>query len=315
MSRTRIMPLRPVKWVAMDDYRVKTDSYSGPLGLLLYLIRRDEIDIYDIPVAEVARQYVLYVEMLQDIDPNVAGEFLIMVTVLMELKSKMLLPRPELEEEEEEDFGDPRLELVRQLLEYKRFKDASVILSERADQQSEKWPRSPAKLKPDAPSEVDIEDVQIWDLVRAFNKVMQSIGANAATHDVVFDDTPISLHADDILDRIGREGGTIRFDRIFEGRRRPEMVGLFLALLELMRQHRVRVKQENPFDQIDVELLSSEPIRVGAEWGDAFADAVLGDEDEELPVPISESTDTDEDDTEVASMSTTDTDEPTESET
>jgi len=298
----------------MDDYRVKTDSYSGPLGLLLYLIRRDEIDIYDIPVAEVARQYVLYVEMLQDIDPNVAGEFLIMVTVLMELKSKMLLPRPEMEDEEEEDFGDPRLELVRQLLEYKRFKDASVILSERADHQSEKWPRSPAKLKPDAPSEVDIEDVQIWDLVRAFNKVMQSIGANAATHDVVFDDTPISLHADDILDRIGREGGTIRFDRIFEGRRRPEMVGLFLALLELMRQHRVRVKQENPFDQIDVELLSSEPIRVGAEWGDAFADAVLGDEGEELPVPISESTETDEDDTEVASMSTTDTDEPTESE-
>ena len=307
--------VRPVKWGAMDDYRVKTDSYSGPLGLLLYLIRRDEIDIYDIPVAEVARQYVLYVEMLQDIDPNVAGEFLIMVTVLMELKSKMLLPRPEMEEEEEEDFGDPRLELVRQLLEYKRFKDASVILSERADQQSEKWPRSPAKLKPDAPSEVDIEDVQIWDLVRAFNKVMQSIGANAATHDVVFDDTPISLHADDILDRIGREGGTIRFDRIFEGRRRPEMVGLFLALLELMRQHRVRVKQENPFDQIDVELLSSEPIRVGAEWGDAFADAVLGDEDEELPVPISEATETEEDDAEVASMSTTNTDEPTESET
>jgi len=301
----------------MDDYRVKTDSYSGPLGLLLYLIRRDEIDIYDIPVAEVARQYVSYVEMLQNIDPNVAGEFLIMVTVLMEVKSKMLLPRPELDEGEEEDFGDPRLELVRQLLEYKRFKDASVILSEKADQQAEKWPRSPAKLKPDAPSEVDIEDVQIWDLVRAFNKVMQSIGANAATHDVVFDDTPISLHADDILDRIGREGGTIRFERIFEGRRRPEMVGLFLALLELMRQQRVKVRQENPFDQIDVELLSAEPIRVGAEWGDAFADAVLGDEDEQVSVPLADASAADaqqNDETEITQGASTPVNESSESE-
>lgn len=270
----------------MDDYRVKTETYSGPLGLLLYLIRRDEVDLYDIPVAEVARQYVSYVDMLQNIDPNVAGEFLIMVTVLMELKSKMLLPRQELEEGEEEDYGDPRLELVRQLLEYKRFKDASVLLADRAEEQAEKWPRSPAKLKPQEPTEVDIEDVQIWDLVRAFNKVMASIGANSATHDVVFDDTPISLHADDILDRIGREGGTIRFERIFEGRRRGEMVGLFLALLELMRQQRVLVKQENPFDQIDVELLSAEPIRVGAEWGDAFADAVLGEDESEMPVPL-----------------------------
>jgi len=123
--------------------------------------------------------------------------------------------------------------------------------------------------------------VQIWDLVGAFNKVMASIGAGAATHDVVFDDTPISLHAADLVDRLDREGGRMRFEQIFAGRNRAEMIGLFLALLELMRQMRVRVAQDLTFDAIDIELLSREPIQVGAEWGDAFAEAVLGDDAEQ----------------------------------
>ena len=110
---------------------------------------------------------------------------------------------------------------------------------------------------------------------------MWPIGAGAATHDVVFDDTPISLHAADLVDRIDREGGRMHFTQIFAGRNRGEMVGLFLALLELMRQTRVRVVQDRPFDPIDIELLSKDPIQVGDDYGESFADAVLGDEDQQ----------------------------------
>ncbi|MCG8409547.1 MAG: segregation/condensation protein A [Phycisphaerales bacterium] len=260
----------------MTDYRVQTDVYNGPLDLLLYLIRRDEIDIYDIPVARVTEQYVEYVELLKVIDPNVAGDFLVMATVLMELKSRMLLPRPVVEDGEPEDLADPRLELVRQLLEYKKFKDASFELNRAADIQAQRWPRVPARFKPEGTGEVDLDDVQIWDLVASFNKIMSAIGAGQVTHDVVFDDTPISLHAADILDRLDREGGSLMFADIFVGRNKVEMIGLFLALLELMRQRRVRVTQEVPMDPIRINLLSPEPIEVGDEWKPAIHEALTG---------------------------------------
>ncbi len=262
----------------MNDYQVRTDIYNGPMDLLLYLIRRDEIDLYDIPLAQVTQTYCEYVEMLQKIDPNIAGDFLVMAATLMEMKSRMLLPRPVMEEGEPEDLGDPRLELVRQLLEYKKFKDASFELGESAREQWMKWPRVPAKIKIKDANEVDIEDVQIWDLVGAFNKLMSSIGAGRSTHDVVFDDTPISLHAADVVDRIAGEGGEMLFEHIFTGRSKVEMIGLFLALLELMRQHRVRVVQHGVFGPIRITLLSTEPIQVGEEAESALSEAALGPE-------------------------------------
>src|SRR5512137_203398 len=119
----------------MQDYRVQLDIYQGPLDLLLYLIRRDEVDIYDIPIARITGQFVQYVELLREIDPNVVGDFLVMAATLMEIKSRMLLPRPPAEEGEEE-LVDPRLDLVRQLLEYKRFKDAAGRLAEAAEERA-----------------------------------------------------------------------------------------------------------------------------------------------------------------------------------
>lgn len=281
----------PVYNPGMEDYRVRTDAYSGPLDLLLYLIRRDEVDIYDIPVARVTQQYCEYVEMLSVVDPNVAGEFLVLAATLMEIKSRLLLPRPVGEEAEQDDLSDPRIELVRQLLEYKKFKDASFELKSAAEEQSQRWSRSPVKLRPPDPSEVDLNDVQIWDLIAAFNKVMSSIGAGQVTHDVVYDDTPISLHAADILDRLQREGETIKFEQIFTGRKKAEMIGLFLALLELMRQQRVRIMQENIFGSIVVNLLSAEPIQVGEEWGPTFSDAVLGGDESTSSTTEEESAD------------------------
>ncbi len=262
----------------MPDYRVQTDVYNGPMDLLLYLIKRDEVDLHDIPVARITQQYCEYVELLKVIDPNVAGDFLVMATVLMEIKSRMLLPRPVVEAgEEEDDLSDPRLELVRQLLEYKKFKDASMELGEAAATQAQRWPRVPAKIRPQQPAEVDIDEVQIWDLVAAFNKVMSAIGAGSATHDVVFDDTPISLHAADVIDRLDQAGGEMGFEAIFEGRTKVEMIGLFLALLELMRQARVRVTQVTSNSSIRVLLISAEPIHVGDEWEPTLEEAVVGE--------------------------------------
>jgi len=242
----------------MQDYRVQLDIYQGPLDLLLYLIRREEVDIYDIPISRVTQQFVEYVELLREIDPNAVGDFLVMAATLMEIKSRLLLPTPPVEEGEE-DLGDPRLDLVRQLLQYKSFKDAACRLGEIAEERSMRFSRVPSE-PPGGEVEVELDEVQIWDLLTAFNNLMAAIGRPPAQHEVVYDDTPISLHAADIQDQLEREGGTIRFEKVFEGRTKPEMIGLFLAMLELMRQGRVRAEQDKPLCGIFLHLLDSTPI-------------------------------------------------------
>jgi segregation and condensation protein A len=244
--------------VVMSDYRVQLDVYNGPLDLLLYLIRRDEININDIPIARITEQYVAHVDMLKDIDPDLAGEFLIMAATLLEIKTRMLLPKPE-QAAEGGDAFDPRNELVRQLLEYKSFKDAAGELRTAAAEQAMRFPRRPAEM-PEQDSGKDLEDVQIWDLVEAFNALMKAVGGNLRQTEIIYDDTPVELNVADIVDRLGREGD-MTFAQIFAGRtRRTEMVGLFLALLELIRRLRVRVVQEATFGQIAVHLRSEEEM-------------------------------------------------------
>ncbi|MFW6133679.1 MAG: segregation and condensation protein A, partial [Planctomycetota bacterium] len=158
------------------DYRVQLDVYNGPLDLLLYLIRREEVDIHDIPIARITEQYLQYVNLLKALDPNLGGEFLVLATQLMEIKTRMLLPAPEaLEGDGDADALDPRAELVRQLLEYKAFKDAAGDLAEAAEQQALRFPRAPARPEADD-DEVDLADAQVWDLFDAFSKLMESIG-------------------------------------------------------------------------------------------------------------------------------------------
>jgi segregation and condensation protein A len=249
------------------DYRVNLDVYNGPLDLLLYLIRRDEVDIYDIPIARITEQYIAYVEMFRKLDPNIAGEFMVMAATLMEVKTRMLLPSAPEEEGEEEGLTlDPRAELVRQLLEYKAFKDAAVDLRESGNEQSLRHPRRPAKIEGDDEPEIDLEDIQVWDLLDAFSKMMEAIGQSLKLHEVIYDDTPVELHATDILDRLGREGA-MTFQKIFEGRTvRSEIVGLFLAMLELVRQERVFAKQGKNFGEILVHLNPNPPKQRDVEY-------------------------------------------------
>lgn len=243
----------------MPDYRVQLqNTYSGPMDLLLYLIRRDEIDIYDIPIARVLTDYLAYVRMLEALDPDAVGEFLVLAATLMEIKSRLLLPKPP-PEEVVDDGLDPRTDLVRQLLAYRAFREAAGALGERAALRARQFARPGLDL-PDEQGHVDMEEVQVWDLLAAFNRLLAATGRQRIQHQVVYDDTPITLHAADILDRLAREGPSMRFEQIFEGRTRSEMIGLFLALLELIRQDRVRVEQTQVFGEILVHLLDATPI-------------------------------------------------------
>ncbi len=253
-----------------DDYRVQLDIYNGPLDLLLFLIRREEVDIYDIPIAKITDQYVSYVELLRAIDPNAAGEFLVMAATLMEIKSRLLLPRAPAESEEE--LVDPRLELVRQLLEYKSFKDAADRLRAAAEDRSLRFGRQPAGPDRDAERDFEVESLHLWDLVEAFREVMAKTG-RFVPHEVLYDDTPIALHAADLSDRLEREGRSMTFADVFEGRTRSECIGLFLALLELVRQRRVRVEQDEPFGPIILHLVDPTPIEEPEEVRSIFAPA------------------------------------------
>jgi segregation and condensation protein A len=238
----------------LNEYKVALDAYHGPLDLLLYLIRREEVDIYDIPIAQITEQYLAYIELIRQLDPEAVSEFLVLASTLMEIKSRMLLPRPPVEEGDEE-IVDPRLELVRQLLEYKKFKDAARHLDDAATEQAQKHARGPV-LPPEPEDEFELEQIDIWDLFDAFNRVLEQTGQREAVHRVGIDDTPLALHAEDILDSIERVGGTQTFEAIFQGRSRAEMIGLFLALLELIRQRRVRAGQDQPFGPIVLFLLA-----------------------------------------------------------
>ncbi|MEK6798746.1 MAG: segregation/condensation protein A [Planctomycetota bacterium] len=242
----------------MNEYRVALEVYNGPLDLLLFLIRREEVDIYDIPIARITEQYVAYVGLLQEVDPELIGEFLVLAATLMEIKSRTLLPHPP-EEEGDDDVGDPRLELVRQLLEYKKYKDAAYALDAAAELRSERHARSPALPQGD-PSEMRLESLDIWNLFEAFNGLLKQIGKSGAVHRVSVDDTPIALHAADVVDALTRANGTMRFEEVFRGRTRAEMIGLFLALLELIRQRRVRAVQDRPFGPIELVLLDAAPL-------------------------------------------------------
>ncbi len=271
------------------NYRVQLDAYAGPLDLLLYLVKRHEIDLQDIPMAKLTEQYLDHLKVIQNLPSGVAGsvtmdvdragEFLVMAATLVEIKSALLMPR--LEAESDEDIApptddanvDPRFELVQQLLAYKRYKDASMALDDRRSEWDVRFPAVAKAAKPPAAPgnetgnpdgdddsggamDLDLEDVNVMDLCAAFGRMLDSIGF-LGDHEVTYDDTPISLHADDIADRLERDGGTdgMTLRQLFVGRKsRSEMIGLFLATLELVRQRRVQFIQDATGGDIRLQL-------------------------------------------------------------
>jgi len=230
------------------EHRVELDTFTGPLDLLLYLIRREEVDIYDIPIARITEEYLKYLEMMQELDLNVAGEFVVMAATLLDIKARMMAPAP-VAEEEEEEAEDPRLELVRQLMEYRRFKEAALELTERARARAERFSR-PGEPPPETESPLGVpRGMSLWVLLDAFTRLLEQTGARGPMR-VVVDQVPQELFQARLEARASR-AGKLRFSDVFEGGRdRGFLIGMFLALLELVRLRVLRVEQEGLFGEI-----------------------------------------------------------------
>ena len=230
------------------DYCVDLDIFRGPLDLLLYLVRKDELDIFDIPIARVTGQYLGYLRILQMIDVDVAGDFLVMAATLMEIKSRLLLPR--VEEGSQED-ADPRMQLVRQLLEYKKFRDAAETLQELADEQGLRFARFPVERMGHEvdPSSEPIRNVELWDLVSAFGRLMRQTLA-LAPRSIVYDETPIEVHMQEILALLAQKRQVAFWDLVTGSPERGGIVGKFLGVLELVKSKKIRAEQEDAFGEI-----------------------------------------------------------------
>jgi segregation and condensation protein A len=235
-------------------YRVKLDLFEGPLDLLLHLIKKNEVDITDIPIAVITDQYLAYLGLLEDLNLDVAGEFLVMAATLMNIKSRCLLPEPESEGGEDEE-GDPRAELVERLREYQRFREAGLELSRRAVLTRDVFAR-PKGGQPDDPAHTvvrELRDVSLGVLLDALRDVMRRIRV-APVHEVLPEGLTIRDCVGPILNRL-RATGRASFDRLFpEGATRHRVIVTFLALLELMRVGAVRAYQEEDFEEVIVVL-------------------------------------------------------------
>ena len=234
------------------DYQVNLAVFRGPLDLLLFLVKREEIDIRDIPIARVADQFLDYIRVLKLIDVELAGEFLVMAATLMEIKSRMLLPRSEEAAPEEED---PRQELVKQLIEYKKYKDAAALLESQAERHLCRVPRQPVEpaALPD-PAQQPLRAVELWDLVSAFGRLMRETLA-LTPNQIVVDETPMHVFSAEIVERLAQTAA-LTFSAIFTPpHTRGRLLGLFLAILELIKMRRLAVEQPEPFGEMLLRLL------------------------------------------------------------
>jgi len=235
-----------------DAYQVKLEAFTGPMDLLLHLIRKHQINIYDIPIALIAQQYLEYLSMMKTLNLSLAGEFLVMAATLLYIKSRMLLPKEEKAETEDEDGLDPRTELVRQLVEYERFKEAAGTLVVRERLWRESFSRDPLPFLAESVEEdIATEDLQLFDLLSAFQDVL-----DRAPTDQIIELSRESWTVQDriqvILERLEGES-TVPFEGLFEQHwSRPLVIVTFLALLELVRMNLVRLFQGEWFGPIQV---------------------------------------------------------------
>lgn len=278
----------------MSQYRVNLDIFAGPLDLLLYLVRKDEVDIYDISISRITEEYIRHIEILKMFDIDLAGDFLVMAATLMEIKSVMLLPRPELDEEDgAEESGDPRMELVRQLLEYKKFKDAANLLQESAENRRQRFTRPDsiiADLDPGAEPELEMDEINIWTLLEAFDDIMQSTG-RLHSYDHIKDDTPIDFYQIEILHRLQTEG-PMTFQQVFQDRgNRLVLVGLLLAMLELIRDRLIWAEQPEQSGPIYLRPLTDEPAEQAVQnaiYANIAVEAVVNEQTEDIEEPAAD---------------------------
>lgn len=234
------------------DYKVKLEIFEGPLDLLLYLIKKDEIDIYDVSIGRITKQYLDYIDTFKMLNIEVASEFIVMAANLMYIKSRELLPQTQQPPEEDADEEDPRWELIRQLVEYKKFKDAAHFLGTQEIKADEFFATTPELPDLSAPAPNVVGQVGIFDLIRAFQKVLKRFENTTDIREIVSDRYSVADKIEHLLEAIP-VGGRVRFDSLFStAASRVEVIVTFLAMLELMKLNHLLVEQEQMLGDIVV---------------------------------------------------------------
>lgn len=233
------------------DYKVKLEIFEGPLDLLLYLIKKDEITIYDVSIERITKQYLEYMDTFKMLNVELASEFIVMAANLMYIKSRELLPQTQQPPDEEADEEDPRWELIRQLVEYKKFKDAAQFLGQQEVRADEFFATNPEP--PDLSAAPPVAgEVGIFDLIRAFQKVLKRFENTTDIREIVSDRFTVADKIENLL-LIIEVGTRVRFDTLFsDAASRVEVIVTFLAVLELMKLNHLQVEQERMLGEIVV---------------------------------------------------------------
>jgi len=239
----------------MEPNKVQLEIFEGPLDLLLYLVKKEEVDIYEVNLTKIATQFIEYIDVMRELDLDIAGEFLVMASTLMYIKSRELLPKDQQAVVEEEDEGDdPRWELIRQLVEYKKFKDAAAQLQTRELEQENIYARIPGRVDFEPETPAGRPDASVFDLINAVNTILKRFGERDKGRDVFADTWTVSEKIEHLLN-ITKTKPTMRFSELFaETTSRTEVVVTFLALLELIRMRHLRVLQSEAFSEIEISL-------------------------------------------------------------
>ncbi|WP_078553179.1 segregation/condensation protein A [Bacillus alkalicellulosilyticus] len=251
----------------MNQYNVKLDAFEGPLDLLLHLINQAEVDIYDIPMAHITAQYMDYIHTMQELQLDVASEYLVMAATLLEIKSKMLLPKhqDELFEDEyySEDEEDPRQELMNRLIEYRKYKEAAQGLQEREQDRALVHTKPPSRLdeyiSDEERSVVTVKGVNLFDMIEAYQRMVKRkmlIAPRSTT--VKHQEYSIDTRMGEVMEAITRAGGKVAFSVLFEYADRSELVVTFLALLELMKGNSIYCEQDENFADIMIHMKKEE---------------------------------------------------------
>lgn len=231
-------------------YRVQLNNFEGPLDLLLFFIKRDELDIYDIPISYITNQYLEYVTLMEELDLDVASEFILMASMLMSIKAKMMLPREE-DEDEEIDEADPRYELVQKLLEYKRYKEMAIKMADIDEETRKRYKRG----YPDADDVAQqatgeaLKDVTLFDLISAFRKVLTDIERQSIVHKVSKVEATVEEQAEFVLNTLSKSGRQTFTSLCKDLTNRVVIVVTFLAILEMIKEQQINLfLEEDPSD-------------------------------------------------------------------
>ena len=272
----------------MSEYKVQFEVFEGPLDLLLYLIKKEEVDIYAVNLTKLATQFLEYVELMRQFDLEVAGEFLVMASTLMYIKSRELLPveKQAVPEGEEDEGEDPRWELIRQLVEYKKFKDAAAQLQVLEARQENTYPRIPAKLEfvTEAAAAAKPE-AGIFDLLNAVNGILKRFADKAAATREIYEDKWTVSEKIELVRRLLAERGSVKFSELFaSAANRAEVICTFLALLELIRLRQLTCLQPEPFAEIVISRALPDEPAAGLETAPTAAAEAIS-----LALPATES--------------------------